>query len=53
MVDLGDQLASLIRALWATRLVLVRFLNASNVAFRRSDHHWQDFEGQFCYRSSN
>ena len=32
---------------------MVHFLNASNIAFRRSNHHWQNFQGQFCYQSSN
>ena len=32
---------------------MVRSLNASNVSFRWSDHHWQNFEGQFCYKRRN
>ena len=38
MAGTGNQLASLISALSALRLVMVRCLNASNVAFQRSDH---------------
>jgi len=49
----GNQLASLISALFVLRLVMVRFLHASNVASRQSDHHWQNFEGQFCYQRRN
>jgi phage-related protein len=45
MEGTGDQLASLISALFVLRLVTVRFLSASNFAVGRSDHHWQNFEG--------
>lgn len=48
-----DQLASLISALFVIRLVTVR---VSSVRRHRSDHHvpvGQNFEGQFCHRSSN
>ena len=45
MAGPGHKLASLISALFVLRLVTVRFLSASNVAFVRSDHHWQYFEG--------
>ena len=53
MVGLENQLASLISALFVPRLAMVRFLSASNVAFRRSDHHWQNFEDQFYYWRRN
>ena len=53
MAGPGNQLASLISGLSALRLVIVRCLNASNVAFRRSDHHWQNFEGWFFYQRRN
>ena len=53
MVGPGNQPASLISALSVLRLVMVRSLNASNVLFRWSDHHWQNFEGQFRYKRRN
>ena len=45
MAGSGHKLASLISALFVLRLVTVRFLTASNVAFARSNHCCQYFEG--------
>ena len=48
MVGPGNQPASLISTLSVLRLVMVRSLNASNVSFQWSDHHWQNFGGRSC-----
>ena len=52
MVGPGNGLDPLIPALFAVRLVTVRFLSSSSVAFSRSEYHQQTFEGQARYRRS-
>jgi hypothetical protein len=53
MVGPGNQFTSLISELFVLKLMMVRFLNAFNIAVRRFNQYWQNFQGQFCYRRRN
>lgn len=47
-------MATFVATLFEQRLVTVRFLRSSGVAFRRPDPpHCQNFRGEFCHRRSN